>query len=300
MSSCGNMEIMKEGSRKIILGIFGFLIFVDALAWLAVWDLSRPQLFEVDFFDVGQGDSIFIETPGNQQILIDGGPDSTVLEKLGKEMPFWDRTIDLVILTHPDYDHLDGLIEVLKSYRVEKILWTGVAPDKKRGEYDDWLKALRKEKAEVFIAQAGQSISAGDVPMEVLSPLENLQGQELANFNNSSVVIKAVFGQNSFLFTGDISKTAEKKIIGSGADVKANVLKIAHHGSNSSTSEELLTAVSPETAVISVGAGNTYGHPSQGTLDILNKYGIRVLRTDQQGDIKIISDGNNFKIINSQ
>ncbi len=295
---------MKDGSRKIVLGIFGVLIFANVLAWLAVWDFSSPQLFKVVFFDVGQGDSIFIETPGNHQILIDGGPSSVVLEKLGKEMPFWDRTIDLVILTHPDYDHLNGLIEVLKSYKVEKVLWTGVVSNKGhsvgsgQGGYDDWVIVLEKEKAEIIIAQARQVISADDVLMEVLNPSGNIQGQKMGSFNNSSIVIRAVFGQNAFLFTGDISKAIERKIIGSGADVKVDVLKVAHHGSNSSTSEDLLVAISPKIAVISVGAGNTYGHPRSETLDILKEYGIKILRTDEIGDIKIISDGNKLEIRN--
>ena len=118
---------MNKDSKKIILVIFGILIGLNILAWLAVYDLSKSQFLEVNFFDVGQGDSIFIETPQRHQILIDGGPDETILEKLGREMPFWDRTIDLIILTHPEHDHLAGLIEVLKRYKVENILWTGVS-----------------------------------------------------------------------------------------------------------------------------------------------------------------------------
>ena len=109
--------------------ILGVLFGLNVLAWVAVYDLSQSQLLEIVFFDVGQGDAIFIETPQGHQILIDGGPDSTVLERLGDEVPFWDRTIDLIILTHPEQDHVSGLIDVLKRYKVENILWTGVLKD---------------------------------------------------------------------------------------------------------------------------------------------------------------------------
>ena len=130
--------------RNPVFIILGILLGLNALAWLAVYNLSQARLLEVDFFDTGQGDAIFIETPQNYQILIDGGPDSTILEKLNKEMPFWDRTIDLIILTHPEKDHMAGLIEVLKRYKVENILWTGIVRD--TAEYKEWQKSIQKEK----------------------------------------------------------------------------------------------------------------------------------------------------------
>ena len=146
---------MKRNPVFIILGI---LLGLNILAWAAVWSL-RPQGLEVTFFDVGQGDAAFIETPQNQQILIDGGPTSIILEKLGREMPFWDRTIDLIILTHPEHDHMAGLIEVLKRYQVGNILWTGVVRD--TAEYKEWQKLIKEEGAKIYIAQAGQQIEGG-------------------------------------------------------------------------------------------------------------------------------------------
>jgi len=287
-------------NRKFLFLILGFLVFSNLIAWIIVFDLGKVRFLEVIFFDVGQGDAIFIETPSYHQILIDGGPDSTILEKLSKEMPFWDRSIDLIILTHPERDHLTGLIEVLEKYKVENILWTGIVRD--TAEYKEWKKLIEEEKAEIFIAKAGQKISCltwqiKQCDLEILQPFESLEGKEFKDSNNTSIISKLVFGKNSFLFTGDAYKNVEVELINKEAEIDSDVLKVAHHGSKTSSSEEFLKAVSPEIAVISVGRENKYGHPNEEVLELLEKYGIRVLRTDKDGDIKIISDGNKSMLI---
>jgi len=286
---------MQKKAKKFIYSILGFLFFLNILAWVVVYDLKNHQLLEVNFFDVGQGDAIFIETPQRHQILIDGGPDSAILEKLAKEMPFWDRTIDLIILTHPEKDHLAGLIEVLKRYKVENILWTGVIRD--TAEFKEWEKSIKGERAKIFIAKSGQKIIMPKTVLGILYPLENLEGEELKDSNNTSIVAKLVFKENSFLFTGDIYKSIEKELITKETDIDSDVLKVAHHGSKTSSSEEFMKEVSPQEAVISAGKDNPYGHPHQEVLEILEKYGIRILRTDLDGDIKIISDGSNLAIV---
>lgn len=290
--------------------IFGLLIYSNILTWVVVFDLSKPHFLEVTFFDVGQGDAIFIETPQRHQILIDGGPDQGILEKLGEEMPFWDKTIDLVILTHPEHDHIAGLIEVLKRYKVENILWTGVVRD--TSEYKQWqylIKEEEKQGAQITIAEAAQKViwlsaSPGSHPgkqkwlsgyLEILHPFESLEGQKPKNTNNSSVIGRLVFGKNSFLFTGDAYKSVERKLVKKGTKLLSDVLKVGHHGSKTSSSQEFIAEVLPQIAVISVGKNNRYGHPHSDTLKILHKYGIKILRTDKDGDIKIFSDGNNFK-----
>jgi len=286
------------------------LFCFNILAWLIVYDLSKSHFLEVSFFDVGQGDAIFIETPKRHQILIDGGPDSTILEKLAKEMPFWDRSIDLIILTHPDTDHISGLIEVLKRYKVEKILWTGIVKDSPI--YQEWLKSIEKEKAIIFIAQAGQRIKARKVSLNILWPMENLKGKRVKNDDNTSIVAKLNFGLNSFLFTGDISKSVEEELI-KKFNLNSDILKIAHHGSKTSTAEEFLKEVSPKIAVISVGANkevktpdcdnkkrNKYGHPNCEVLERLKKLGIKILRTDEDSDIKILSNGIRYEVSNFQ
>jgi len=284
------------GKKEKLASIFvGLLILLNIFAWQRVFDLAGNQYLEVNFFDVGQGDAIFVETPQKHQILIDGGPDSSILEKLAKELPFWDRSIDVIILTHPEKDHLAGLIEVLKRYKVDYILWTGVV--RQTSENDKWRNLLKEEKGEIVIVKAGQKMKAGEVWFNILSPAENLERKESKDSNDTSVVFRLVFKQNSFLFTGDISSLIEKELIEQGVNLISDVLKIGHHGSKHSTSNSFLEAVSPEVAVIQVGK-NSYGHPTEEVLQRLKKFDIEILRTDKDGDIKIVSDGNNFKIKN--
>lgn len=275
--------------KKPVLIILGILFTANILAWLAIGIFNNGFL-TVSFFDVGQGDAIFIETPQGHQILIDGGPDSAVLEKLNQAMPFWDRTLDLVVLTHPDFDHLAGLIEVLKRYEVENILWTGVAC--KTAECQEWQKLIEVEGADIYFAQAGQQIDGGPTSINVLYPLESIEGKEVKNTNDTSVVLRLVYGKTSLLLTGDIYQSVERELI--GKEIDSNILKVAHHGSKYSSSREFIEAASPDWAVISVGSDNRYGHPHQETLDTLAGYGINVLRTDLAGDIKISSNGNKF------
>ena len=284
--------------KNDVFVILGILFGLNILAWLAVYDLNKPQLLEVNFFDVGQGEAIFIETPSRHQILIDGGPSSLILEKLAESLPFWDRTIDLIILTHPEHDHLAGLIEVLKRYKVENILWTGVLRD--TAEYKEWVKLIKDEGAKIKIAQASQRINLSTYEVnryiDILYPFENLEGQEFKNSNNTSIVAKLNLGENSFLFTGDAYKSVEKKLIDKETDLASDVLKVGHHGSKTSNSEEFIEKVSPEIAVISVGKDNPYHHPHQETLDTLEKYGIKILRTDLNSDIKILCDSQSLKL----
>lgn len=284
---------MNKDKKNIAFWIILILFFANTLTWAVVYDLNKNQFLEVNFFDVGQGDAIFIETPKGYQILIDGGPTNTILEKLGQEMPFWDRTIDVVILTHPEHDHIAGLLEVLKRYKVDYILWTGVLRD--TAEYDEWKRLLTEENANIKIAQAGQKIITPKSVINILYPFENLEGKEVSNTNNTSVVTHLVLGKTAFIFTGDVYKSVERKLVKNETEINSDVLKVGHHGSKTSTSKELLEAVSPKIAVISVGKDNSYGHPYEETLEILKEYDIRVLRTDEVGDIKIISDGENLK-----
>lgn len=297
-------------NEKFALFVLVGLFFLNVLAWIVVFDLSQPRFLEVNFFDVGQGDAIFIETPQRHQILIDGGSSLAILEKLGKEIPFWDKSLDLIILTHPERDHMAGLIEVLKKYKVENILWTGIIRD--TVEYQEWVKLIKEEKANVFIAKGSEEIKAARTVLDVLYPFESLAGKEFKNSNDTSIVSRLVFGQNSFLFTGDISSVAEKELIlrenscgpyrteSSGTDcqfatLSSDVLKVAHHGSKTSSSEEFLKETSPEISVIQVGENN-YGHPHPEVLERLKNFGIRILRTDKNGNVKIFSDGKNLKL----
>lgn len=286
---------MLNQRQKIKLGIIGILFIFNTLAWSVVYDLSQPRLLEVTFFDIGQGDSSFIESPGDYQILIDGGPSSRILEKLGEEMPFYDKSIDLIILSHPDPDHLSGLIEVLKNYKIGLIVANGTVSSKP--EFKEFENLISKNKISYVTIKKNQRILIGkNLSFEILAPLEDFEGREVSDFNSSSIVARMVYDKNAFLFTGDTTKSIENKLMEEGINLNADVLKVAHHGSKTAESEIFLNAVNPKIAVIQVGLNNQYGHPNQEVLDLLNKYGITILRTDQRGDIKIISDGKTFNV----
>lgn len=257
------------------------------LIWSAVLARAQVRFLEVDFFDIGQGKAIFIETPNGNQILIDGGPDNSILHKLSEKMSFFDKEIDLVILTHPDSDHLNGLVEVLERYEVDRIIETGIA--EKSSEYEFWQGLIKEKNIPVSVAAAGQKIKIGDgFVLEILYPNRSLTGQIVSNTNSSSIVSRLDYGKNSFLFTGDAEGATESYLIGSGADIDVNILDVAHHGSKNSTGEEFIKSVSPQAAVIQAGRGNRYGHPHQETLERLG--GLKIFRTDKDGDIEFRCD----------
>ena len=249
------------------------------------------EFLEIDFFDIGQGDSIFIETPQGKQILVDGGPSSLILEKLGEEMNFWDRYIDLIVLTHPEYDHISGLIEVLKRYEVGGVLTTGVI--RETAEYKEWERVIEVENIPIYIAQAGGMVKIdNDTELFILHPTENLKGQKIKQANNSSIVIKLVYKDFELLLTGDIEKKIEKALVNSRTDLRADVLKVAHHGSKTSTTEDFLRAVNPAIAIIQAGKDNSYGHPHNSVLERLKN--IAVFSTTEHDDIEVLTNGLNF------
>jgi competence protein ComEC len=283
--------------NKYFLFLIGFLFILNIYAWQEVFiSANDGNLLKVYFLNVGQGDSAFVEIPQKHQILIDGGPNSAVLEQLQKIMPFFDRTIDMIILTHPEKDHMQGLMDVLQRYKVNYILWTGIVRDSP--EYQKWIDDLAKEQkqgARIITINFGQTIKSGKVKIDILYPLKNLADVKLEDSNDSSVVSHLVFNENSFLFTGDMSSKTEKELVNENIDVKSDVLKVAHHGSKYSTSDIFLEKVEPKIAIISVGK-NSYGHPTPETLQKLENFGIHILRTDNEGNIEIVSDGKNIYI----
>ncbi len=289
--------MLESKYKKLTVRLIGFFSALLVLAGISFFQFSgESKGLEIDFFDVGQGDSILIKTPEHQRILVDGGPDNKVVTKLGENLPFYDKNIDLVILTHPHADHLTGLIEVLKRYKVKKVLSTGVLHT--TSEYIKWLEEIKKQKIPMDIARAGQKINLGEkIKLEILSPADDLTGKKADSLNNTSIVFRLDFGETSFFFTGDAENEEEKQLIKSD-NLAANVLKVAHHGSKYSTSQNFLEKVKPEIAVISVGKKNTFGHPSELTLERLTKAGVKILRTDKNGDIKIISDGTKIEVKN--
>ena len=272
------------------------VIFLSVLAlgvagiWHQVFYFETHQNLIVSFFDIGQGDSIFIEAPDGNQILIDGGPSDAVLAKLGSVMPFWDRSIDLVILTHAHVDHVAGLVEVLKRYRVDRVLESGEAYS--TPEYQEWHNLIQEKNIPVTIAAAGEEVRAGVLGISVLSPFENENGVSFKNPHDANVSARLAYGSTSVLFMGDAEKQIEYRLAYEHpGELSSDILKVGHHGSKTSTSEEFVKRVRPKFAVISVGRKNRYGHPNQQTLDTLQKFSISVLRTDLDGDVSFVSNG---------
>jgi len=254
----------------------------------------------VTFIDVGQGDSILIESPSGKNMLIDGGGRnfredrddptgrSIVVPLLRKKGI---NELDIVVLTHPHDDHVGGLPYVLDKVKVDMVIDSG-QPHTSKGYYR-FLKTIEKKNLPYKIARTGQIIDiGGGVKGYVLHPSEPLISGTESDLNNNSVVIRLVYGKTSFLLVGDAAFEAEDRFLGSGQNLKSDVLKVGHHGSKTSTSDKFLAEVRPAYAVISVGAKNKFGHPSNQTLGRLAEYGIKVFRTDLNGAIIIKSDGN--------
>ncbi|MEE9324066.1 MAG: ComEC/Rec2 family competence protein [Dehalococcoidia bacterium] len=253
-----------------------------------------PDTLRVTFLDVGQGDAILIETPSRHQILVDGGPSPlNIALELGEALPFWDRTIDLLVLTHPDDDHVTGLVEVLKRYEVKEILDTPIAVDSPA--YAEWLSLIKTKGIPRTIAQAGQEIDlGGDIQLTVLNPLAGPLEGTASDINNNSTVLRITYGDISFLLTGDIEGFTEGLLVEGNRDLASTVLKVAHHGSKTSTTSDFLSVVDPEIAVISVGVENPFGHPHADTLNTLE--GViedeRIYQTAQHGTIEVETDGH--------
>jgi competence protein ComEC len=268
------------------------LAIAAILVWVAVASLPDGKLHVV-FFDVGEGDAIFIQTPRGQQILIDGGPSpTTLISALGRRMPFWDRSLDLVILTHADEDHVAGLIPVLERYRVGQVLDSGY--EHNNPTYKHWLELISEKEIPTHLARAGMRIATGDgVELTVLHPGPELMKYTNADANNNSIVTRLVVGQVSFLLPGDIEEAAEDVLVASGQQLASTVLKVPHHGGDTSSGMAFLNAVNPELVIISVGADNRFGHPSPQVVKRLEELvgGEHVLRTDEDGTVEVVTDG---------
>lgn len=278
---------IKENWEKTIIL---FLIILNLVVWIQFYE-RKPTNLKVYFFDVGQGDAVFIDSPTHGRVLVDGGPNTKVLTELGKVLPFGDRRIDVVIETHPDKDHIGGLYEVVNRYEVKNFLEPGVESPSK---VDDNLKnILISKNIPERLARRGMKVNFNDgVRLEILFPDTDVSKWET---NQASVVARLIYGEKSFLLTGDSPKKSEYMIMDYGKnDLKSDVLKVGHHGSKTSTSIAFASSVHPEYAVISAGFNNRYGHPHKETIDTLNKLGAKILSTIERGTIEFETDGVNL------
>ncbi len=294
--------------KKIIW--FGVLILVF-LAGLLFY--QRIKFYDgklhVVFCDVGQGDAIFIRTPSGSDILVDGGPNDSVLSCLSNHMPVWDKTLELVILTHPHTDHFFGLHEVLKRYDV--LSFDSEKLDNKALGFAGLINEVKQKKIPIqylfsqdsFKTKDGaHSTSSGQVRVKILAPTQEFIAKTSPNGmigeNNefASLISLVSYGSFSLLLTGDTQADELLEAVRQYSLANLSVLQVPHHGSKTGLSLEILDLLKPKVAVISVGKNNRYGHPTPFVLDLLEKAQAKVLRTDQKEEIEIISDGKNFWI----
>ncbi len=272
--------------------------FLVGLGLLAIFFYG--QLFKlpdgrlhVRFLDVGQGDAILVTTDKNQKILIDGGPGSRLAKPLSRYFSFNDSVIDLVVLTHPHADHLGGILYVLNKFKVKNLVFQ--ANDYDTRGFANFLKLAEKQRlqgAKVLAVQNGDVLSLGPVRLKVFWPPQ--KDYFVSKTNNQSIVLLLSYGDFDVFLPGEQEIDEAKKMISQVTLTPVEVLKVSHHGSKNGLDDNLLNLLKPDLAVISVGKGNSYGHPHSEPLELLSKYTINVLRTDLNGTIDVMSDGQRW------
>lgn len=273
-------------SLCLLLLISLSLIFVSKTS-------SHKGFLFISFLDIGQGDAIFIQAPNGKQMLIDGGPDKIVLRELGKVLPSFDRSIDMIVVTNPDKDHIGGFIPVMSRYDVDYIVEPGtISPSDTYKTVENLSKDNGLEK---IVARRGMDIildKEKNVYLHILFPDRDVE--KLAT-NDGSIIAKLVYGNTSVLLEGDAPQNIEKYLLYlNQGELDSDILKVGHHGSRTSTNKDYVLASSPNYAVISLGGDNTYGHPHKETLDTLNGLNVPILRTDLEGRISFVSDGRSW------
>lgn len=287
--------------RKTIFYIFIIVTVLIAFTGFEYFKFSDHKL-HVIVCDVGQGDAILIVTPAKGQILIDGGPDKSVLECLTRHMPFWDRSIDMIILTHPHADHYVGLIDVIDRYHLDGFYTEEVDSN------SDGFKLLKaklasKNLSAKYLTEGESFRDKSGAKIKILWPrLEEIEESDHnasnIDLNGLSVVAYLTYGNFSALLTGDAEKNVLDYLISRLG--RLNLLKVPHHGSSGGVSDEFLTKTLPDLALISLGKNNKFGHPSEDTLEILNRHSIKVFRTDRDGEIDVFTDGKKIELKKSK
>jgi competence protein ComEC len=272
--------------------IFGWLILSEGSSFLKPKILSgfESEVLKIVFFDVGQGDAVLISLSSGEKILVDGGPDKKLLHKLPDQLPLFSKKLDYVILTHPHADHLAALPEILRRYEVGQVITTGVIHT--TTDYLEFLQVIKDKNIPVTFIEEPQELVIGETVLQFLTPPESLREKKLENLNNSSLVFRLTYKENSVLFTGDYEK--EEQLINQENELVSQILKVSHHGANNGNDVDFLAAVSPERAIISVGKNNKFGHPNYRVLHELKDLGAEILRTDELGDIIFVGDGETF------
>lgn len=267
------------------------LLLINLFIWSYHLSGKVTDIMKVHFLDVGQGDSILIEAPNGKQVLIDGGRDASVLNELGQIMGFFDRSIDIVIATHPDADHITGLPLVLDRYRVNTFIDSVAESDSL--PYSALQKEVKEQGIDYYVGFRGMVITLDDkagVYIHVLYPYDD--EFRFTDTNDLSIITKLVYGDTSFMLTGDAPKIVETMLTATdGEYLKSSVLKAGHHGSNTSSGSRFVEIVNPSYAAISAGLDNSYGHPHPEVLEVFAEQGVEVLSTADRGTIEFRSNG---------
>lgn len=284
-----DMPVNKYSRLKYV--VLGVLTALNGYVWFSYVHVPEQEL-KVSVLNIGQGDSIYIEGPTGIQMLVDGGPDQSVLRQLPREMNFFDRSIDLMVETHPDKDHIAGLTSVLDRYTVSYFLSPHI-PDS-TATAKDLERAVQNEKGiHTLIARRGMRIHlGGGAYADMLYPDRDVSNVPT---NEGSIVMHVVYGKTSFMLTGDAPSDVESHLIAldsRGGELRSDVLKAGHHGSKYSTSDAWLAAVQPRIVAISAGANNTYGHPNPETISRIKHEGAEIVSTIDSGTLHFVSDGN--------
>jgi competence protein ComEC len=277
------------------LSLLALLAFSNIFIWSAFFEERPRDYVLVAFLNIGQGDAIFIESPTGNQIMIDGGPAKKVLSQLRKVIPFYDRSIDTLVVTNPDADHYAGFIDVLRNYKVDQIIEPGTVSE--TSTYKTFKEYVQKEGATTTIAHRSMVYKlGGGAELHIIFPDRDVKDLDS---NEGSTIAKLVYKSTSVMLTGDTTKEGEEYVINLGAEIpdggiQADILKVAHHGSKTSTSEKFVQAVNPRFAVISAGCNNRYGHPHKETIDTLQKLNVPYYTTCEKGTIIMKLDGINI------
>jgi len=288
---------MNKKQSYFLLGAVLIVIITIVLLFILHFKPVDKNILTVTFLNVGQGDAIFIEAPNKKQILVDGGGDGTILRELGSVMPFYDRSIDIVIATHPDKDHIGGLVDVVQNFSVDQVVRSGVESDTSTFKLFDSL--ISRQNIIEHTAERGMRIYLDEelgIYIDVLHPAYDVS--RVQDKNDASVILRLVYGETEFLLTGDASKRIEKELItkGDAVEIRSDVLKLGHHGSKTSSDLEFLQAVQPELAIVSASCDNRYGHPHSEVTDRVKKLGIAIMETCIDNRISLKSDGINIVI----
>ncbi len=284
-------SVVLEEYGKVLLCISCIGIILISL-YSIVHD-SRPSRLQVSFLDIGQGDSILIQTPSGHTMLIDGGPNDSVLTQSNRILPLFTRTIDVMVATHPDSDHVTGLIPMLEKYAVTTVIESGETSDTE--VFKDLDEHVASEHADTHIANQGDVLDFQDgVTATILHPYI---GEHFPDTNSASVSMILSYGDETFLLTGDLPTTKESLLISSGLlPHSITVYKAGHHGSKYSSGEALLSYIKPEYAIISAGKDNKYGHPNPEAIERLTKYSKEILSTIDRGTISFVTDGKMLEV----